>query len=258
VIRVDRAGGPTPNEAWFALAREKTQTAIDERAPHAVDDGIYGHVQVRMALEGLFRAKCAYCESSATTTSAWDVEHFRPKKRVKENPVHQGYYWLAYDWTNLYLACQLCNQRRLDQPTLEEPTTGPAQGKLDQFPLVDEATRALEPGDDLAAEARLLLDPCADDPARHLICGLKGNLTPIGGSPMGDATIRICNLNRKRLRRDRQAKVAVVCEMIGRLRRDMALATVLATVRDTLGAPNQPYSAVVHAICDQPAAFALV
>lgn len=72
---------------------------------------------------------------------------------------------------------------------------------------------------------------------------------------MGKATIDVCHLNRTRLSRDRQAKVVAICKVIEKWRHDAALARVLANVRDTLGAPDQPYSAVVHAICDQPAAF---
>ena len=257
MIRVVREGGRSPNSAWTKRARAKTLAAISQGAAHVIDESTYGHAQVRMALEDLFRRKCAYCESFTTATSPWDVEHFRPKKAVSAATAHPGYFWLAYTWENLYLSCQFCNQRRRDQPTTEEPTLGPAKGKLDQFPLSDESTRAMKPGDNLAAEARLLLDPCADDPSLHLTFGLKGRAKPVVGSAMGATTIEVCNLNRKRLREQRETLVQLVLEQVETFKGDRPLATVLDGLRDTLGAPKQHYSAVVQAVCDQPAAFGL-
>lgn len=257
MIHVDRAAGPQPSAGWFALATTWTDDAIANPTTHVVDDDTYGHAQVRMALEAVFHQKCAYCESEATATSAWDVEHFRPKGRVSESPGHPGYYWLAYTWTNLYLSCQFCNQRRRDQPTLEEPGVGPAKGKLDQFPLVDEATRALDHLGDIAAETRLLLDPCADDPEAHITFGLDGVAQPVGASAMGCKTIEVCNLDRKRLRTARRTHVELVLEQIERWRRTTPLADVLTNVRELLGAEKQRYAGAVRAICDQPAAFGI-
>ena len=74
--------------------------------------------------DGFFFGKCAYCESYIVDFQHGDIEHFRPKKGVtdendnvvfikdengQQNP-HPGYYWLAYDWTNLLLSCTACNQ----------------------------------------------------------------------------------------------------------------------------------------------------
>src|SRR5262245_18588638 len=58
-------------------------------------------------LRHLFRNKCAYCETpidkNATTTL---IDHFRPLTNAKSldgssSRVH--YWWLAYEWSNLYL-----------------------------------------------------------------------------------------------------------------------------------------------------------
>jgi Transposase, Mutator family len=44
-----------------------------------------------------------------------DVEHFRPKGGVRQDEKDKllpvDYFWLAYEWSNLFLACQICNQR---------------------------------------------------------------------------------------------------------------------------------------------------
>ena len=60
--------------------------------------------------------KCFLCESKITHISFGDVEHFRPKGGSRQTTDEKamkvpGYFWLAYAWQNLFLACQLCNQR---------------------------------------------------------------------------------------------------------------------------------------------------
>ena len=159
---------------------------------------MYADDGVRAALEELFHGKCAYCELGVAGAT-WDVEHFRPKGSVQERPGHPGYYWLMYVWSNLYLACQFCNQRRRDKPTWEDPTEGPAAGKLDQFPLDDESTRAMSPDDDLSAEARLLIDPCEDDPEDYFGYEPNGRVFSLGSAPKGETSIGVYALNRKRL-----------------------------------------------------------
>ena len=149
-------------------------------------------------MEKLFDGKCAYCGVDITGAD-WDVEHFRPKGRVQERSDHPGYYWLTYVWSNLYAACQYCNQRRRDKPTWEDPTVGPSAGKLDQFPLADESTRAMKPGDDLSAENRLLIDPCEDDPEDYLRYEPTGRIFSIDCAPKGQTSIDVYALNRKRL-----------------------------------------------------------
>lgn len=154
-----------------------------------------------MALEALFDGKCAYCESDLLNCE-WDVEHFRPKGRVAENDKHPGYYWLTYEWTNLYPACKFCNQRRRDKPMWGDLTEAVTAGKLDQFPLADENSRIFshEQQDKMYLEQRLLLDPCEDDPELFLRFDLMGQIHAVQENSQGKATIAICHLTRRRLR----------------------------------------------------------
>ena len=48
-------------------------------------------------LQDLYHDKCAYCDGSYQAFGYGDVEHFRPKGAVTEDPTHSGYWWLAYD-----------------------------------------------------------------------------------------------------------------------------------------------------------------
>jgi hypothetical protein len=89
----------------------------------------------------LFHGKCAYCETSLASQQG-DVEHFRPKGRADDeqdkpmivlsptgaNEKQRGYYWLAYERTNLIPCYQICNQ----PSTI---TDGRRIGKRGRFPI---------------------------------------------------------------------------------------------------------------------------
>jgi len=49
--------------------------------------------RLKKYLQELFHSTCAYCESTITHTAFGDVEHYRPKGKVAEDPDHPGYYW---------------------------------------------------------------------------------------------------------------------------------------------------------------------
>ena len=67
-------------------------------------DARYKMSDIKMQLEAEFFNKCAYCE---TPVEQAVVEHYRPKRG--------GYYWLAYSWDNLLLACPKCNEFKGDR-----------------------------------------------------------------------------------------------------------------------------------------------
>ncbi|SHH17163.1 HNH endonuclease [Flavobacterium johnsoniae] len=52
---------------------------------------------IRKKLITIYNHKCAYCEQKV---EQYNVEHYRPKSI---------YYWLAFSWDNLILACPYCN-----------------------------------------------------------------------------------------------------------------------------------------------------
>src|SRR5690606_33652023 len=55
---------------------------------------------VKAALKSIYHNKCAFCEQRVEMTH---VEHYRPKAI---------YYWLAYSWDNLLIACHHCNANK--------------------------------------------------------------------------------------------------------------------------------------------------
>lgn len=86
-----------------SLNREITQRKRRELIAHGgyINEGKYNDwykkSDVKDALVAIYHHKCAFCERKV---EQFQVEHFRPKSI---------YYWLAYSWDNLLLACPTCN-----------------------------------------------------------------------------------------------------------------------------------------------------
>lgn len=151
------------------------------------DAKIYGHKTVKEALIEAQHDKCFLCESKITHISHGDVEHFRPKAAYRQSAsdtLHTGYYWLAYEWSNLFLACQMCNQ----------------VFKKNLFPLSNPTARATSHQKPLSKEKPLYLDPSADadDPEQYISFRREVPFS-IGGNKRGKATITDLGLGRLKL-----------------------------------------------------------
>ncbi|MCZ6701778.1 MAG: hypothetical protein O6940_01925 [Ignavibacteria bacterium] len=146
-----------------------------------------------------FYGKCAYCESLITSTHPGDVEHFRPKgkvtdlnnqtiKKIKNGVeiIHPGYYWLAYELSNLLPACEDCNR------TSSGNSEGQKIGKWMKFPV--KGMRAWVPGEE-KKEKPLLINPVIEDPGEHLEIDNLGILHPKNNGERGETCIQIFGLN---------------------------------------------------------------
>ncbi len=146
---------------------------------------IYGHKTVKQALKTAQHDKCCFCESKVTHVAYGDVEHFRPKAGVRQKPKDSlgrpGYYWLAYEWSNLFFSCQLCNQR--------------FKGNL--FPLKNPGDRAISHHDDISAEKPKFISP-AENPEQYIAFRQEIPYA-IDGNPKGKATIEALGLGRDEL-----------------------------------------------------------
>ncbi|NUB46594.1 endonuclease [Fertoebacter nigrum] len=193
--RVDRGSHPVPGafngpdssaakeraKAWAYVRKAMDTVAQGGARPKAYKFMTYKDEAGRLALEALFQGKCAYCETHYASQAPVDIEHYRPKGGVEDDPDHWGYWWLAADWMNLLPSCIDCNRRRYQVL----PTPGTASladlrnsgkpiwqtGKESAFPVMP-GTRALglgeDPDQEILTERPYLLDPCRDDPDAHL------------------------------------------------------------------------------------------
>lgn len=165
---------------------------------------IYKNTDLSKELEKIFGNKCAYCESQFGHVTPKDVEHFRPKNEVDTGTgkLKPGYWWLAGDWKNLLVSCPDCNRPRKHRVPGQHKAT--KLGKGTQFPLSDEGERIRSHKKAITAEEpyRLLLNPCADNPADHLTFDDDGLIHPrkdAAGNPsaQGVYSINVYALQRK-------------------------------------------------------------
>lgn len=186
----------------------------------------YKSADVRSALTGMFKGKCAYCESPISGSSQTDIEHYRPKGGISDWDAHPGYWWLAMVWENLVLSCMHCNQGRRQlilDPHMSEDEIREAierndlltTGKRNAFPTGQGNWTAEEYGD-LDTEGPLLLDPTQTDPEPLFEWVFGTKVTTIkarNGEPRADKTIEVLGLNRYLLTEAR-AKVFLLLQII--------------------------------------------
>lgn len=166
-------------------------------------DGTVKYIVVE-ALMQLYHDKCAYCECKEFDPQ---VEHYRPKNRVTSARGHTGYFWLAFEWSNLVSTCFDCNKI--------------GKGKGNRFPLIGGETNrislapvlpdgALNPAQirpylpPLSTERPYLLHPEIDQPEQFFSFNNKGEIKGTDIEDRGKKTIEICNLNRRNLKYRRQ------------------------------------------------------
>jgi uncharacterized protein (TIGR02646 family) len=207
VIRVHK---PEPPEILLTEGRARRAKHEDEflaeRAAYEIGDrrfefarSIYAHDSVRETLSRAQHHKCCFCESKVRHISDGDVEHFRPKASARQArnaaPELPGYYWLAYEWSNLYFACQSCNQRN----------------KLDLFPLEnpEARVRSHEKHDQIAREQPSFIDPVVDDP-EQLLGYRDGEPFAIDGNRRAQTTIQALELGRTHLMEQRWETVKLI------------------------------------------------
>lgn len=194
MIRIDRSGTAVPQAliddgptATQSIADIITQQGEDALKSSDFDGDVYGSTAVKAALWTMQHHKCCFCEHAYERKFS-TVEHFRPKTRVRRSRSSSnkdlGYWWLGYEFENLYFCCSNCNTP-----------------KSDYFPLAAGATALV--ARELASHAledALILDPGRDEPEDHLTFeGLPNGayrITPRNGSDRGRETIAAARLDR--------------------------------------------------------------
>jgi uncharacterized protein (TIGR02646 family) len=201
VIRIEKPGNPPEILITKGKQKRKSHAIAYSGEPDAYRSGakkfvfaqeIYAHATVKEALVKAQHRKCCYCE--ARTGRGGDVEHFRPKQaycQAAGEPLqYPGYYWLTYEWSNLFLACAICNQRH----------------KRNFFPLQNPHERVSDHKSRLQSEQPLLIDPSQENPEDFM--GFRGEISfAIDGQPKGKNTIELIGLNRPSLQEDRLEKL---------------------------------------------------
>ncbi|EJQ32368.1 TIGR02646 family protein [Bacillus toyonensis] len=140
-------------------------------------------LELKLALEDVFQGKCAYCESIIKNVNSYGrINHYRPSKGAYFNEYYSPdhYWWLKYEWSNLYYVCPLCNSK-----------------KHKKFPILGKPAPIGAVGSELLSEDPLILDPCSDIPENHLIYNENGEVH--SKTRKGQYTISLLGLNREQL-----------------------------------------------------------
>lgn len=144
--------GKSPDPAWIVRAGqllEDMKNAEDVAARNKIiDDNSALWGEIKDWLLSLSHKKCWFSEAK-DCFNHWHVEHFRPKKSARDadGTTSDGYWWLAFDWTNYRICGGVGNTK-----------------KGTYFPLRP-ATNRIPPFGDIRLEDPLLLDPAdVDDP----------------------------------------------------------------------------------------------
>lgn len=173
-MRYIRLQGPIPAKKQSALNRRQNVLA---NLATVADKKIYiSGTNTWKLLKGwlseLSYGNCWYCEAK-TERATSDVDHYRPKAGITiyRNPIiHDGYYWLAYDWSNYRFSCQRCNRPEKDDDKV-------LRGKANEFPLCDESLRNSTPTSS-NIERPVLLDPCRRADTKELAHLINGFIEP--------------------------------------------------------------------------------
>lgn len=208
MIRIPRATGEPPalsgqraRKAWEQAARffgSRSKQVLQSQ--HEFDRGLLELPSLHRALGRVFSHRCAFCGRGEATTSL-ETHHFRPPEgavAADGSSSRRHYWWLAYRWENLYLACSECRK---------------AQGQ--KFPVSDRRARVGSGPEALAKESPLLLDPVLDDPEQVLVYLDSGEI--VSGDARGKATIDTFELNRRRLVKERAVAIEQTNWDIGHL-----------------------------------------
>ena len=137
--------------------RDERNALIDSNSNH------WG--KLKPWLEALSGGKCWFSETRQPY-SHYDVEHFRPKKEAKgiDAPARDGYWWLAFDYTNFRLCGNVGNRKKGGWFPLRKGS------------LCSSYTNRCE-----EAESAYLLDPIDDNDVALIAFDEEGKVIPMPG-----------------------------------------------------------------------------
>jgi len=142
-----------------------------------VSKDIYRNKEVKKELNELYHRKCAYCEDTLLNHFK-HIEHYRPK---------DIYFWLAFSWDNLLLACEYCNVNKGKKFRIQGTKVNYQNETLQQVQLITQQYDIVE--------IPMLLNPeQVLSFAQHFTFNLNGEIIEI--SDKMKYTIETCDLNR--------------------------------------------------------------
>ncbi len=210
MIKLTKGAAPSVltnnSAAWTKVVVEKVGRG---EKPTEAEKGRYRHAEIKAALIAETHGKCAYCESKLRHITYGDVEHVTPKSMDPSR-------W--FDWTNLTLACDVCNTEK----------------------------------DDFVGDHDTFVDPYAVDPEDYF-WHLGPTIFPSPGSDAAVRTERLLKLNRPELveRRDDRLKALLKhLDVIARVKDPDTRKILVADFLEET-APNKEFAALARTVAER-------
>lgn len=176
-VNKDFAKIPTALQTQFYNNKELHAKLLDDKTSHTFNNRIYNEATIS-ELRNLYHNKCAFCECKFVEREKgkWKhafcgkatVEHYRPKSY---------YYWLGYEWSNLFLTCEVCNQGKADNFDLVSND----KRKKQTLPLIEnkiDFSKCKADCAELLAEEPCFLHPEIDKAEDFFTFDRTGNIVP--------------------------------------------------------------------------------
>lgn len=109
------------SEKWTNELLDQIKLSLETGDP--VNDSYYNKYNkddIRDTLNKMYHNRCCYCESKIGIVDFPHIEHRKPKRQnhgVPSTPFPE----CTYDWDNLHLACQKCNNSKGTKYNYEDP-----------------------------------------------------------------------------------------------------------------------------------------
>jgi hypothetical protein len=210
------------------LADETRQTAFlqNKKNEDYTASNEYKTLEILKDLIGIYGTKCAFCEDSLLN-SPKHIEHYRPKKKNKKTKkccADTSYFWLAFSWDNLLLACGSCNSGK--GSCFDIAGDRADYEKVYKTSILSNLQNIITDLD--AIEKPLLVNPEQETQSffdENLIFELKNKESAHISSENErlSYTIRICKLNRKELVEKRLLVLNNLKNAINRRKNDYSL-----------------------------------
>lgn len=170
----------------------------------------YRHPEIKAAVIAETHGKCAYCESKLRHIHHGDIEHIFPKSLDEK---------MRFLWSNLTLACEICNQNKSNKdPNFEH-----------------------------------IIDPYQVDPQEHLL--FIGAFIYPKGTAHGLNTMTILDLNRVELVERRQEKLDQIIKSFEAVLQadlpDVTKKIIFDNIKENDGANSSPYTAMARSLIRQ-------
>ncbi len=196
MISVQKDYDSVPEKLQSSECQQLVRDALAQQNTHKFESKFYNHGCIE-ELKKLYHNKCAYCETDSSAGAPFEIEHFRPKKKVTGKQEHRGYYWLGYEWSNLLLSCRACNTKKSNKFPIHDEKNRIYHSELSESGLPDEHFCKAD-SQELLLEGATLLNPELDTVEDHIIFKPNGEIDHL--TERGCVTINeILKLNRERL-----------------------------------------------------------